>query len=141
MVIQRSFVIGLVMLGLVSLIGCRGEAAEAPTSTPAATATPVPTATATSVPEATATPVPAATPTPAPTATPEPAGEKISLEFVNQLSTAEEGEDIERALHDVEGILTIRGDEFGLTITYDPDIITPDEVRQALARIGHPVKE
>lgn len=141
MVTQRSFVIGLVMFGLVSLTGCGGEAAEVPTSTPAATATPVPTDTATSVPEATATPAPAATPTPAPTATPEPVGERASFEFVNQLSTAEEGEDIEIALHDVEGILSVRGDEFGLTITYDPDTITPDELRQRLAQIGHPVKE
>ena len=141
MVIQRSFVLGLVMLGLVSLMGCGRGAAEEPTSTPADTATSVPTATATSAPTDTPTPAPTATPLPAPTATPEPVGERVSLEFVNQLSTAEEGEDIEMALHDVEGILSIRGDEFGLTITYDPDIITPDEVRQALAQIGHPVKE
>jgi hypothetical protein len=129
---QRNLVLGLTLLGLVSLVGCAGGSTAVPTSAPVA----VPTAT----PAPTATPIPATTATPAPTVTPEPAGEKVSFNFVTQLSTAEEGDDIQRALHDVEGILSIRGDEFGLTITYDPKIITPEELRQKLAQIGHPVQ-
>jgi hypothetical protein len=130
---QRIFVLAIILLGLVLLTGCGGgAAAPTPTSEAAPTSAPAATLTPTSAP--TPTPVPEATPTP------EPVGEKVQFEFVTPLSTAEQGEDIQNLLHDTEGILSIRGDEFGVTIAYDPEILTADDLRQQMAIIGFPVK-
>jgi hypothetical protein len=73
-------------------------------------------------------------------ATAEAASERIELDFVTPLSTVEQVEDIESLLHNVEGIISIRGNEVGLTITYDPAILTPDDVRRQMSNIGFPVK-
>lgn len=135
LILQRIVVLSLILLVSVFLAGCGGgEAAPTPAPAPAATSTPEPAAT----PAPTSAPTP--TPVPADTPTPEPSGEQIKLEFVTPLSTAEQGEDIQQQLHDVEGILSIRGDEFGLTIKYDPDVITPDDLKQQMSVIGFPVK-
>lgn len=135
LILQRIFVFSIILLGSVFLTGCGGgEAAPPPAPAPAATSTSAPVATLAPTSAPTPTPIPADTPTP------EPSGEQIKFEFVTPLSTAEQGADIEQLLHDVEGILSIRGDEFGLTITYDPDVIMPDDLRQQMSVIGFPVK-
>jgi hypothetical protein len=161
---QRTFILGLILFGLLILTGCAATPAAPPTSPPTETPvpepteTPVPEDTATPVPEPTETPVPedTATPVPEPTETPVPEDtetpvpedtaadesvtEQIELDFVTPLSTVEEVDDIENLLHGVEGIISIRGNEVGLTITYDPEILTPDDVRREMSNIGHPVK-
>lgn len=129
----RIFVLTIILLGLVLLTSC-GGGAPAPTPTPEAAPT--------SAPAATLTPTSAPTPTPVPeaTSTPEPVGEVVEFEFVTPLSTAEQGEDIQNLLHDTEGILSIRGDEFGVKISYDPEILTADDLKQQMSVIGFPVK-
>lgn len=157
MLFQRIFILGLTLFGLLILTGCTAVPAAPPpapppteTPVPEPTETPVPEPTETPVPEDTATPVPEPTETPVPedtetpvpedTAADEPVTERIELDFVTPLSTVEEVDDIESLLHDVEGIISIRGNEVGLTITYDPAILTPDDVRQQMSNIGFPVK-
>ena len=38
-----------------------------------------------------------------------------------------------------EGILSGYGNEQGVTIQYDPTLITVEEIQEMLKRIGHPV--
>jgi copper chaperone CopZ len=56
------------------------------------------------------------------------------------LSSIEEIDDIDLLLHNVPGILGIEGDEKSITITYDPAVITVDQLQQQMEAIGYPVK-
>lgn len=136
-------VLSLCVVGLAALPSCGGGATVTPATTSAPEATSAP-ATATSPPSATSTPLAAtsapATATSAPAATPEPEGEEVTFEFVAELSSIEEIDDIDLLLHDVEGILGVEGDEKSITITYDPAVITVDELQQVLESIRYPVK-
>jgi hypothetical protein len=40
----------------------------------------------------------------------------------------------------VPGIIAVSGNENAVTIAYDPGVITPEQIRQRLASIGHAVK-
>ena len=132
-----TLVWSLSVVGLVVLAACGGGT----TSTPATTSAP---AAATAAPAATSAPPTAAaappTATSAPAATSEPEGEEVTFPFVTGLSSIEEIDDIDLLLHNVEGVLGIGGDENSITITYDPAIITVDELQQQMEAIGYPVK-
>lgn len=136
MISQRTCFLSVILVSQVVLASCGGgttAAPAAPTSAPAAPATSAPA-------EATAAPEP--TPTSAPAATPTPVSEKVTFQLVRGLSTIEEmDDDIAPKLEQVDGILRVSGTEVSITITYDPEIITPEELRAKLAEIGHAVKE
>jgi copper chaperone CopZ len=111
-----------------------------PTEMATAEATEMATAEPTEMATAEATEMATAEPTEEAGGTSEAASERIEVDFVRPLSTVEEVDDIENLLHNVDGIISIRGNEIGLTITYDPSILTPDDIRQQMSNIGHPVK-
>lgn len=133
MIPQRIVFLSLILASLAVLAGCGGGATSAPaTSVPAATSTPAPPP---------ATPVPAAPATPAPAATPTPVTESVTFEFVNELATLEELEDMALELEEVEGIKGISGNEVSITIRYDPELLTVEELRTTMAQKGRAVKE
>lgn len=141
MIFQRVFLrAGVCLIGLAMLAACASGTTVAPTATSApatATSAPAPAA-ATSAP-ATATSAPA-TATLAPQNTPEAAGEEVTFQFANPLATIEELEDISSLLHNVEGILSVEGNEKNITIMYDPAITDVDKLMQTMETIGFPVK-
>lgn len=143
MISQRAFIMSLLLAGLL-LAGCGGSATVPATvirltaTRSPATNAPVPPATTSRSPAQ--TPAPAATPTSAPAATSTSAGETITLEFTSTLSTVEEMDHIRDLLQDTEGILAITGTEVSITITYDPNILTVEDLRGKLEEIGYPVK-
>jgi copper chaperone CopZ len=49
-------------------------------------------------------------------------------------------DDIRLLLHEVPGILDVVGDEISITITYDPAVISVDELQKTMNDIGFPVK-
>ena len=145
MISQRILKTSLLLIGLVALAGCSGgQQATTAAPPPAATATSAsastaipPTATAVGP---TAIPVPP-TATTAPAATATQAGEKVTFEFVAPLSTIEELDPLLAAVEDVEGVLGASGSQVDITITYDPAVITVEELQAKMAEIGQPVKE
>lgn len=92
---------------------------------------------------------PAAPPTPtrpAPTAPPAAAPSKptgraeVTYRFHQQLSTPEEVDEIGAMLKQTAGILDVFGDERQITIGYDPARRTPDQIRDQLTAVQHPVQ-
>ncbi|MBI1800729.1 MAG: hypothetical protein HYR71_03760 [Chloroflexi bacterium] len=65
---------------------------------------------------------------------------ELKVEFVAQLSTAEEVDDLRLTLMRIPGILSVAGNELAITIVYDAGLILPNQIRARLASIGHPVK-
>jgi hypothetical protein len=108
---------------------CGGAAEPTPTPPPP-TPTPAP-----------PTPAPpTATPTPAATPTPEKQLEEVTLEFQTTVPSIE---DAERVLHNLEVEEGVEGgiaSETSLTIRYDPELITVEEMRQFVERQGFPLK-
>ena len=124
--IPRLSVIAVVSLAaMVALAGCGGGATPAPP-----TPTSAPTAT-----------LAVAAPTSAPpTATAVQAGEKVTFEFVMSLSTIEELEPILNLVEEIEGVLGASGSQVDITITYDPTVVTVEELQARMSEIGYPVK-
>lgn len=133
-----TLLIVLVAAGLLS--GC-GAAASAPSPTappaPTATAEPAPT-----VPPPTSTaPPPTSTAQPPPTAEPEETSlEKHKFKFVSPLGTQEEGDRIESVLTGLPGIEEVSVTEISITVGYDPEVITLDDVRKAIESLGYKVE-
>ena len=128
----------LLLLGLLSLVGCAKEEPppEAPITVPTATATPTPTATRTptTTPTPTATPTPTMTPTPTATPTPTEAGKPphVSIQYDGKLhpgtsygytwhfpSGAEVHADTFAwtYMHEVPAVRVDRGDEVSLFVS------------------------
>jgi hypothetical protein len=132
---------------------CGGTPA-APTQAPAATSTSAPASTSTTAPAAaTATTAPTATTaaaTAAPTNTSAPAasptaaasGERVSFNWAAGSvppADADDGAEIVAELMTHEGVLSGVADESVLTVRYDPDLITIEEIIAIMAQMGHPV--
>lgn len=154
MISKHIPILSMILVSLVVLTGCGSRTPLTPiviritatppeiaeTSEPAAsataeqpTATSEPAAEATSEPEATATVEP-------PTVT--PVTEMVDFEFVSALNTAEAfDEEVGPEMLQVEGVIRVGGNEIGIEITYDPEIVTEEELRDHLSLMGHPVKE
>ena len=110
------------------------------TSAPQVVATSAPAATATRAPQ-TASPVAAAQP-PSASAPGVATGvrSETKLEFVSQLTTAEETDDLRLTLMRIPGILAVSGNETAITVVYDAGLILPDQIKARLASMGHPIK-
>jgi hypothetical protein len=130
------------------LAACTASApSAAPGHAPAPTR-PEPTALSASTVLPTTTRSPAApTPTrPAPTAPAAAAPAKpsaraeVTYRFVQQLSTPEEVDEIGAMLKQTPGILDVFGDERQITIGYDPTLQTPEQIRDQLTSVRHPVQ-
>lgn len=65
---------------------------------------------------------------------------EVKLEFVNQLASAEEVDDISLVLKRTPGIVSIAGNEIAITVVYDAGLILPNQIRATLASMGHPLK-
>lgn len=65
---------------------------------------------------------------------------EVKLDFIKQLSTAEEVDDIRLTLTRVPGILDIAGNETAITVGYDAGLILPNQIARRLAEMGHEVK-
>lgn len=141
MIFRRS----LILFALIVLAGC-GAPSE-PTTAPADPTSAPP---ATSPPEATEAPAPTATSVPAtatsepPTATTEPeptaVTETVTFTFVNELGTIEEADPIHATVEGREGIIGTFGSETTITITFDPEILTVDDIVALMSEIGSPVQ-
>jgi len=152
MKLKHSVITCFLLAVLITLAGCGGGAqtteppAPSPTS-PSVQATTAPEATeaapeATSeLPTATSEP-PTATSEP-PTAPPEPTAtpvsEQVTLKFVTPLGTIEELEPILQLIEQREGILGGFGSEIEITINYDPEVLTVDDVIALMEQINKPV--
>ena len=129
-----SFILVLVLVGVVFLTGCGGEAAGTPANTPAPA---VPAETPTAAPLETPTETPAATPT----NTPRPTAQ-VFLEWGLGGVRPADSDDVDAIVLDVmheEGIVSGYGNEQGVTIRYNPTLITVEEIQEVFQRIGHPV--
>ncbi|MCC6187413.1 MAG: hypothetical protein IT318_00145 [Anaerolineales bacterium] len=147
---------GLAVLVVLTWIvaGC-----NSPTAPPAATqspatqrpATQVPAA-ATSAPVATAT-APATEPTTLPTAAPtEPPAveaspttprETVTFVWAPGSVTPADADDVAEIVKDLRanpGILGGNGDEIAINVSYDPTVITVEEIMEILDDLGHPVQ-
>lgn len=141
MIPQRNAVASVLVVSLIALAGCGGGQATTATPPPTPTSAPAETlAPAATAPQPTTTAVPP-TATSAPAATATQAGEKVTFEFVAPLSTIEELDPLLAAVEDVEGVLGASGSQVDITITYDPAVITVEELQAKMAEIGQPVKE
>lgn len=65
---------------------------------------------------------------------------EIKLEFVEQLGTAEQVDDIRLTLMQVPGVLDLAGNETAITVGYDAGLILPNQLGARLASMGHPIK-
>ena len=145
---QQKLLSIFILMVLFLLVGCSGGTQEAPASTslpPTNTSAPdlEPTQSpATEAPaEPTAMPEPTSEPpTPASEPTEEPGTTKVTFEFVTELETIEELDPIILDLEEVEGIVGLSGTEQTISITYDPDVLTEENIRTLMEQIGKPVK-
>jgi hypothetical protein len=144
-----------VVLSMLVLVACNTGTLEAPTSAPAtqppaaaATNTSAPAAaTATQAPEATATateapPTEAPTQPPAAQASPTAQRETVSFGWAPGSvapSDADDVADIFNHLRAHEGIFGGTGDENGINVIFDPNILTIEDLEEIFASIGHPV--
>ena len=65
--------------------------------------------------------------------------EKHKFKFVSPLGTQEESEDIEHTLIGLPGIKEALVDEVSVSVKYDPDVITLDELQKAIESLGYKV--
>jgi hypothetical protein len=65
---------------------------------------------------------------------------EVTFRFVQQLSTPEEVDEIGAVLKQTPGILDVFGDERQITIGYDPALRTPEQIREQLGAVRHPVQ-
>ncbi|MFQ5855375.1 MAG: hypothetical protein ACE5LU_07020 [Anaerolineae bacterium] len=128
---------GGILLMVIALLatGC-GRGREPATPTPTS-----PPPTPTSVPP-TATPAPP-TPTPKPAATPTPKKklEKVILEFRTTVPSVEDADRVLEILLEEPGVEDGLADENSLTITYDPEVTTVEEIREIVEAEGFPLRE
>lgn len=141
--------IWLLLSSVIFLVAC-GETAETqptaipstPTTEPTSTSTAVPTATPTVAPTETPTVVPTETPTLAPTDTPRPTAQ-VSFTWHPDGVRPSDADDVSAIVIDLtreeEGVVSGYGNEQGITLQYDPALITVEEIQEILRRIGHPV--
>lgn len=141
--IWRSFLCSwLALLAIVVVAGCGGGGAAAPTSAPA---TAVPTAAPTEAPTAVPTEAPTEAPAAVPTDTPAPQSEaNVKFRWSPAGNLPADSDDVDDIVREVrgrhEGIVNGYGNEIGLTIIYNPTLITVEEVAAILDDIGHPVE-
>jgi hypothetical protein len=134
------------------VVACGGQASPtfAPTQAPAAT-TSAPASTATTAPAAsTATTAP---PTEVPPTSTEPPAAATDTPAATERETvsfnwapgsvppadADDGAEIVAELLTHDGVLSGTGDENVLSVTFDPSVITVEEIMDILDAIGHPV--
>jgi len=80
-----------------------------------------------------------------PTATLEPTAtkvtEEVTLKFVKELGTIEELDPIISLIEVRDGIISASGSEQQIKITYDPDVLTLEDVIALMKEVGKPVQE
>lgn len=133
-----TLIVVLVAAGLLSACG-GAPAAPPPTAppAPAATVEPAPTA----APPTSTAPPPTSTAPPPPTAEPEQTSlERHKFKFVSVLGTQEEGERIESVLTGIPGIEEVSVTEISITVEFNPDVITLDDVQKAIESLGYKVE-
>lgn len=139
----------MVLLVLLFVSGCGG--AETQTTEPAvidptAVPTEAPIADPTDVPPTVApteapTEVPTEAPTAAPTNTSVPS-EEVYFEWAPGGVRPSDSDDVDGIVLDIieeEGILNGFGNEIGITVVYNPALITVEELMELFDGIGHPV--
>jgi len=147
----RSSLLALVILAALLLASCGPAATPTtapetaptalPTEAPASNLTEEPTAEPTQEPTAVPTEEPTATPIPEPTATPEPR-EEVYFVWGEGGVHPSDSDDVDVIILDLkqqDGILGGGGNEIGITVSYNPTIITVEEIQEVLKSIGHPV--
>jgi len=132
---RNLFRIWLLLSSTILVVAC-SQTVQTPTPVP-----PSPTTEPTLAPTATATVVATITPTLAPTNTPRPSAQ-IRFEWDPAAVRPSDSDDVTAIMDHIsgeEGILSGYGNEQGVTIQYDPTLITVEEIQEMLKRIGHPV--
>jgi hypothetical protein len=146
-------IVGLVLTLAVFVAACGGTPA-APTQAPVATSTSAPASTSTTAPAAatattapaaaTATTVPATNTPAAAAATNTPAGSRETVSFhwapgSVPPADADDGAEILAELRTHDGVFGGTADENVLSVTFDPTLITVEEIIAIMAQMGHPV--
>ena len=132
----KFFSIGLVLASAIFIVSCVGTAQTATPVLPTLTLEP------TLAPTATPTVVPTETPVLPPTNTPRPTTQ-IHFEWDPAGVRPSDADDVAAIVSDVireEGLVSGYGNEQGITLEYDPAVITVEEIQELLERIGHPVQ-
>ena len=130
------FHLGLLVSSAILITACGGASVQTPSAVP-----PTPTMEPTVAPSATPTVVPTITPTVAPTNTPRPSAQ-VSFEWDPNGVRPSDADDVAAIVDDIsreESIVSGYGNEQGITLQYDPTLITVQEIQELLGRIGHPV--
>jgi len=139
--------VGLVLVVAMVAAGCGGPSAatDAPTQ-PLPTQTPgAPTATLAAPPTEASTEAPTEAPTePPPTVEPTATSPRETVTFTwapgsVPPSDADDVAEIVTDLRSRDGIFGGTGDENGISIFYDPTVITVEEIMAIFEQIGHPV--
>ncbi len=136
---QNLFRMGLLLLSTVFVVAC-SQTVQTPTPVPP-TLTEEPTLESTLAPIATATVAPTITPSRAPTNTRRPSAQ-IHFDWDPAGVRPSDSDDVTAIVDEIsdkEGILSGYGNEQGITLQYDPTLITVEEIQEILERIGHPV--
>lgn len=146
----RKISISLLLIGLLVLTSCGssdGDSNSQPTDPPAdnISSTEEPSTDATEPPqtEAPATEAPETEAPPAPTEEPtavEITTASVTFEYVTELETSELMDPLVEKVEDAEGVLTANATVFTITITYDADIISEQDLREVMSAAGRPVK-
>ncbi len=112
-----------------------------PTLAPTSAPTAAPTSAATKAPAA-AQPTTAATAAPVATAPGVATGKKtdVKFSFTTPLATIEDAQPLDEAMKKLPGIFESASGQTSTTVTYDAGLITVDQIMQAFALQGHPVK-
>lgn len=140
----------LILLIAAVLTGCGGgaatpESAPPDTPVPAVEPTAAPTETPTEAPTEVPTEAPTEAPTEVPTETPVPEPEEsVRFKWSPAGNLPSDEDDVKDIMGDLrrsyEGIKGGFGNEIGVTVRYNPEIMTLEEVIAAFAAIGHPVE-
>ncbi len=136
----QSFGSVTVFAVLLVLTGCGMQAGAAAPAVATGTAVPAPTkaATPTLAVQPSATTSPRTTATPGPTDTATPVLAELVLRWDKALVTdSDDVHDIVLRLKNTPGIVDGSGNEIEIHILYDPAVITPDQIQQALSDLGY----